>query len=117
MNKQITFRNMEKSENIESYALQQLFKIEEFLKSERSPIHIEFIFEPSKVHEHNRVELRIKTPRFDEIVDYEHKGVAFYQALDRVIDIMYLRLREANKREKRDERKTRGRKEEFKKQR
>lgn len=117
MNKRITFRNMEKSSKMEAYANQQLVKIEEFLHSEKTPIYIDLILEPSKVHEHHRIELRIKTPRFDEITHYEYKGVGFYDVLDRVIDAMYLKLHEANKREKRDARKTRGRKDEFKKQR
>lgn len=59
----------------------------------------------------------MRTPRFDEITHYEYKGTGFYDVLDRVIDTMYLKLREENKREKRDARKTRGRKDEFKKQR
>lgn len=49
MNKRITFRNIEKSSEIEAYANQQLAKIEEFLHSERPPIYIDLIFEPSRV--------------------------------------------------------------------
>jgi ribosome-associated translation inhibitor RaiA len=47
---------------------------------------------------------------------YEHEGMDFYATLDRVIDNMYLQLRE-HKRRHHDEKKTCGRHDEFKKQR
>lgn len=117
MHKRITFRNMERSTVMEDYANQQLEKVIEFLKSEQPPIYIDLVFEPSKTKEHHRVELRVKSPRYDLISNYEYQGTGFYDVLDRVIDTMYLQLREKNKQEKRDEKKVRGRREEFKKQR
>jgi ribosomal subunit interface protein len=71
---------------IENYANDKLAKIEEFLSHEPTPIYIDLILEPSKVHEHHRVELRIKSPHYDMISNYE--GPEFYKVLDRVIDVM-----------------------------
>lgn len=117
MHKRIVFKNMEHSSVMEEYANQQLEKVIDFLKTEHSPIYIDLTFEPSKTREHHRIELRIKTPRYEEITHYEHKGMPFYEALDRVIDTMYLQLHEQKRREKKDEHKVRGRHDEFKKQR
>ncbi len=116
MIKRIVFRNMDKSDIMEAYANQQLAKIEQFLSEERSPVHIDLFFEPSKVHEHHRVELRIKTPHYDKNSDYEHEGMDFYKVLDRVIDVMYRELLE-QKRKNIEREKTVGRHEETKKQR
>lgn len=116
MRKRIVFRNMDHSDPMEQYANQQLEKIEEFLEHEPSPINIELILQPSKNHAHHHVELRIKSKNYDLVSDYEHKGDDFYDVLDRVIDTMYRRLLEEKKRHV-DERKWRGRQEDFKKQR
>lgn len=104
MNKRILFRNMDKSDVMEQYANQQLEKIVKFLENERSPVNIDLTFEPSKLREHHKVELRVKSPSYDLISSYEYQGTAFYDVLDRVIDTMYRELREA-KRERLDERK------------
>ena len=114
MHKRITFRNMDHSDVIEQYANEQLAKIEEFLQNERTPVYIDLILEPSKVHEHNRVELRVKSPNYDIVSNYESSK--FYDVLDRVIDVMYHELHEAKKKED-DQKKMRGRHDEFKKQR
>ena len=116
MHKRITFRSMESSDVLEKYANQQLAKIEQFLENERSPVYIDLIFEPSKVREHHRVELRVKSPNYDLISNYEYQGTGFYDVVDRVIDVMYKELLEVKKK-KMDDRKMVGRKDEFKKQR
>lgn len=117
MNKRIVFRHMDHSSVLEEYANQQLAKVEHFLESERDPIYIDLILEPSKVHRHHKVELRVKTPHYDLISTYEHEGDKFYDTLDRVIDTMYKELHEKKKLLKKDKEKTAGRHEEFKKQR
>ena len=116
MNTRITFRNMDKSDVMETYARQQLEKIYEFLKNERTPIHIDLIFEPSKLREHHRVELRVKTPNYDLISNYEYPGTGFYDVLDRVIDVMYKQLRD-EKKKRVDSRKHLARADDFKKNR
>ena len=72
------------------------------------------MFKPSKVHAHHFIELRVKAPEYDLISNYE--GPDFYDVLDRVIDVMYLKLREKKQRHV-DDKKMVGRHEEFKKQR
>ena len=114
MHKRITFKGMDHSSVMEEYANQQLVKIEEFLENERTPVYIDLILEPSKVREHHRVELRVKSPSFEKISNYE--GPKFYDILDRVIDVMYRELCEEKKKEL-DQRKMRGRHDDFKKQR
>lgn len=116
MNKRIVFRGVPHSDLIEEHANKQLKKIEQFLEHERTPIHIDLILEPSKLREHSRVELRIKSPSYDLVASHEHEGDKFYEVLDRVIDSMYLRLRE-EKRKREDHLKDVGRHDEFKKQR
>ncbi len=112
METKITFRNMEHSDPIEQHAQKQLEKVKTFLSNEASPVFIDLVLEPSKVHSHHRVELRVKSPHYDIISNYE--GPEFYKVLDRVIDVMYQELHEA-KRKRIDARKGIGRAEDFKK--
>lgn len=116
MHKRITFRNMDHSDIMEQYVNQQLAKVEKFLENEPTPISIDMVLEASKTREHPHVELRIKTPHFDCISNYEKTGVDMYDVIDRVIDIMYKQLHELKSKED-DQRKQRGRHDEFKKQR
>jgi len=116
MHKRITFKGMDHSPGMEDYANGQLAKIEDFLKSEPSPIYIDLILEPSKRKEHHFIELRVKSPHYDLISNYEYKGTGFYDVLDRVIDIMYRKLLE-EKGKQVDKRKSVGRHDDFKKQR
>jgi ribosome-associated translation inhibitor RaiA len=88
---------MEPSKGMENYANEQLAKIEDFLANEPLPVSIDVTFSPSKVREHHKVELRIKSPHYDLVSEYEHQGMAFYDVIDRVIDTMYHNLREAKK--------------------
>jgi ribosomal subunit interface protein len=114
MNKRITFRSMTHSDLIEQHANKQLAKIEDFLLNERTPVYIDLILEPSKTREHNKVELRVKSPHYELYSTYE--GPDLYAIIDRVIDVMYYDLHKEKQKEV-DMRKQRGRHEEFKKQR
>jgi ribosomal subunit interface protein len=114
MIKRIMFRHMDHSDVMQEYANGQLAKIEEFLSHGRDPIYVDLVLEPSKVHAHHRIELRIKTPKYEKFCDYE--GPKFYDVLDHVIDTMYRMLLE-EKRKQEDHVKDLGRHEEFKKQR
>jgi ribosomal subunit interface protein len=115
MSKRIVFRHMDKSDAMEAYANDKLAKIEEFLANERSPVYIDLVFEPSKTREHHRIELRVKTPHYEKISDYEYTGIAFYDVLDRVIDVMYRELHE-EKRKQHDHEKKVGRQDDPKRQ-
>lgn len=101
MHKRITFRNMESSDFLERYANEQLEKIITFLEHEREPVYIDLIMESGRHHAKHNVELRVKSPNYDKISNYE--GPDFNDVLDRVIDVMYNELCEA-KRERIDKR-------------
>jgi ribosomal subunit interface protein len=116
MNKRIVFRNMDHSDVMEAYANEQLEKIITFLENDRGPVHIDLYFEPSKVHQHHRIELHVKSAEYDLNSSYEREGQSFYDILDRVIDVMYRELHEA-KRRNHDEEKMRGRHDDVKKNR
>jgi ribosomal subunit interface protein len=114
MNKRIVFRNMDHSDVMEEYAHGQLEKIIDFLEHDRGPVHIDLYLEPSRVHEHHRVELHVKSAEYNLNSSYEHEGMSFYDTLDHVIDVMYRQLCE-HKRKNHDAEKMRGRHDEVKK--
>lgn len=114
MNRRITFNGIERSLAVENYANDQLNKVLEFLSNERTPVYIDVLFKPSKLHAHHFVELRVKSPNYNIISSYE--GTDFYDTVDRVIDVMYHELHE-HKKKLMDKNKMCGRHEEFKKQR
>ena len=91
------FRNMEKTDHMQEYCDKQLSKIEHFLEKERTPITLDLVLEPSKVHSHHKIELRVNTPHFHKISTYE--GPKFYEVLDRVIDTMYRELHKENEKQ------------------
>jgi ribosomal subunit interface protein len=116
MTKQFTFKDMTHSKSMEDIANNQLAKVEKFLSHEADPVFIELVFQPSKVHEHHKVEMIVKTPNYDEFVSYEKEGMPFYETLAHVIDVMYHNLLKAKER-RIEQRKEVGRHNEFKKQR
>jgi ribosomal subunit interface protein len=95
MQKRIVYRGMEKTDHMEQYCNQQLAKIEHFLVHERTPIMIDLVLEPSHVHSHHKIELRVNTPHYHKISMYE--GPEFYEVFNRVIDNMYFQLHEEDK--------------------
>jgi ribosomal subunit interface protein len=92
MEKKMTFRNMDHSNVMEQYVNEQLAKVEEFLTNEREPIFMEIVLEPSTVHAHHLVEIRLKTPDYNLISNYE--GPHMYEVIDRVIDVLYQQVHE-----------------------
>jgi len=95
MHKRITFKGMDHSPVIEEYCNGQLAKVEEFIKNERSPLYVDLVLEAERTHHHHHVELRIKTPNYDLVSNYE--GPDMYDVIDRVIDTMYHELLEAKR--------------------
>jgi ribosome-associated translation inhibitor RaiA len=131
MHKHIVFKNTQHSSLMEDHANEQLKKIEDFLASSNimdhapggkasevpdsdASIYINLVIEPSKTRAHHHMELRVKGPGYDLIS--EHEGAEPYEVLDHVIDVMYRNLHEYKQKEV-DMRKSRGRHDEFKKQR
>ncbi len=93
MQKRITFRHMDHSALIEEFANKHLEKIEKLLVNERMPVTIDLVLEAAPDHAHQKVELRVSTPRFSLIA--HHEGAEMYQEIDRVIDIMMREIRKA----------------------
>lgn len=95
MFKRIVFRNMEHSTVLENYVNEQFAKVEEFLASEREPIYIDIVLIACKDHAHDEAEIVLKSPHYNLVSKYE--GPKMYDVIDRVIDTLYLALREAKK--------------------
>lgn len=114
MNIKITFQNCDSSPVMEKHINEQMGKIVRFLEHERSPIYLEIIIQPGRIHAHHHVEFLLKTPNYDLVTHDE--GPKVYQMVDNVIDTMYSRLRKEKDRHVED-RKMVGRHDEFKKQR
>lgn len=95
MNKKITFRSMDHSPVMEKHINEQLAKIISFLEHEREPIHIEIVVEAGRPHAHHTAELLIKSPHYDCMTKCE--GPQVYRIIDRIIDAMYLKLRDRKK--------------------
>jgi ribosomal subunit interface protein len=104
MQKRITFRGMEHSPVIEQHADEQMSKIVTFLEHEPTPVFIDLVLEAHRHHAHHKVELRIKSPNYEVISNYE--GPDLYKVLDRVLDVAYETLHE-KKRQRVDKNKTR----------
>lgn len=104
MNMRIVFRHMEPVASIENYAHDAMRRVLDIIALERDPVTIDLILEPSKSHGHNRIELRIRSPRYDLFA--HHEGPEFYKELDHVIDVM-VRLLHEEKRKQVDARKER----------
>lgn len=114
MSKRITFREMDHSMPMEEHVNKQLEKVEKLLANERPPIYIDMVLTASKVRQHPRAELRIKTPHYDLVTHYEHEGVDMYDAIDRTIDTMYKRL-QAEKKKNMEKMRASGRHDDIKK--
>lgn len=76
----IAFKNMEKSDNIEDFALKKLDKIMKLVETERPPYNIDMVIHGYPTKAHNHVEL---------IVDFanvhlfaQHEGEDIYQQID-----------------------------------
>lgn len=92
MHKRITFRGMDHSDLIEEFSVAQLEKVMHFLENEPSPVYVDLVLESGRPHAHYKVELRVKTPHYDLISNYEAQDM--YEVIERVVDTMYRRLHE-----------------------
>lgn len=93
MQKKIIFHGQERTPVIDTYINDQLAKIERFLENERSPKMIEMAVEFHKLHQHNKVTGRVKSPSYDCFA--EHEGPDLHIEINEVIDRLYTQLRAA----------------------
>ena len=91
MHRRITFRKMESSPIIEEHANKLIDKLMILLAKEPTPIYIDLILEPSKIHAHNKVDLLLKTPNYSLVSSYE--GPDIYDVLNRVFHVMNQKLK------------------------
>lgn len=92
----IAFRHMDSTEHLQNHINKQLEKVNTFLSHEATPITIDLVMSPAKLHAHHQVELVIKSPNYHVVVN--HEGTEFYQLLDKVIDAAYRKLHEEKRR-------------------
>ncbi len=92
MNKQFTFKGMESSVAMETFANELLTKVEDFLKNEqeKSPIYIRMAFDAEETHHHHAIEFDLKSPRYDLHVHKE--GPDMYKLINEVVDVMIEQL-------------------------
>lgn len=95
MEKRISFKGTPSSQAIKDHIDQCLAKLEHFLQSERQPVIVDVVIEPSKVRAHNRVEIRVHNPDFNVVSDYE--GPEMYAVLEKALDAITFRLHEAKR--------------------
>jgi ribosomal subunit interface protein len=101
MNKNISFKNMDHSQPLESHAMQKLQKIEEFFDSaeKMDPLKVELHLKANKKHPHHSVELHLKTPSFD--LNSHDEGTDMYVVIDNTVDKM-VKLLKKEKAKKKD---------------
>ena len=93
MNRRITFKNMEHSENIENFALKKLEKINKLIDSDRDPKIIDMVITGAASHAHNQIELNVQ---FANIKLFSHhEGPDIFKEIDIVIDRMLEEIRRA----------------------
>ncbi len=93
MKKRIVYRGIESTPVLEEFINTHLEKVEKLLENEPTPIFIDVFIEPSSVHAHHKVEIKVKTPHYDLVA--HHEGPEMYQEIDRVTDKMVAELRRA----------------------
>lgn len=103
MIKRIVYRQMESTPVLEEFIGSHLEKIEKLLVHEPSPVMVDLILEPSAVHAHHKVELRVQSPHYDLIA--HHEGPEMYQEIDRVVDKMLGEIKRAKEKRVDDQKK------------
>ena len=93
MKKRIVYRGIDSTPVLEEFINTHLAKIEKLLENEPTPVMIDVIIEPSPVHAHNRVEIKVNSPHYNLVA--VHEGPEMYQEIDRVTDKMVSEIRRA----------------------
>lgn len=86
MQPRITFRAMDHSDALQTYAIEKLQKLNKFLHSERSPIDIDMVLEAHAQHDYYIAELKIHTPHYHLVAKKELSDM--YAVIDEVVGKM-----------------------------
>lgn len=113
MERKITFENMDHSDPIKNHVNEKLNKIEEILRDSgwRTPMIMEIRLKANKQHEHDKVELNLKTPRFN--LNSHDENADMYVAIDNAIDKMIKLLKKEKTKRIDEEKKTETEKSTF----
>jgi ribosome-associated translation inhibitor RaiA len=93
MHKRVLYRHIEKTPVLEEFTTKHLEKIAQALKSEPSPIYIDFTLQAYPDHAHNEAEIIVKTPHYDLVAHKE--GPDLYQEINKVTETMLQEIRNA----------------------
>jgi len=92
MDIKITFQGMAHSDAMESFIREKIDKIPDLFKKDvrLSPFRIEVFLEMYDSHKHNRVTLRLKTPRFVLSSNSKHRDIYFAieETVDQIIELL-----------------------------
>lgn len=86
----ITMRHSENTQAIENHLNKQLARVIGFISHEPTPIFIDCVITPAKVHANNEVSLHVKSPNFEAIVKKE--GPEVYTLIDTVCEEAFEKL-------------------------
>jgi len=92
MNVKITVRGIherdaQKSESIRNYVSDSLAKLQDLILKEQQPVSIEVLVTVVDPHPSHEVEIHIRGPRYNVIV--QRKGAELYKVIDDVADIAF----------------------------
>lgn len=113
MHKSLTIRGEDNkhaqsnSDSIKNYVWDKFAKIEKLLASEQEPIHVDIVVTIVKPHPAHKVEMHLRAPRYNVIVERENPDL--YAAINEVLDITWEQISE-----KKEEREDNLRKEGYK---
>lgn len=93
MQKRVVFRHMEHTPLLEDFAHKHLERVEKLLVGEETPVSLDLVLESAPNHAHNKVELRVSTPRYTLVAHNE--GPEMYQEIDTVVEKMIREIKKA----------------------
>lgn len=86
----IAMRHMESSQAIENHLNEQLARIIKIISNEPTPLFIDCVITPSKVHAHHEVSVQVKSPNYEAFIKKE--GPEVYTLIDTVCEEMFEKL-------------------------
>lgn len=99
INKQFTFKNFEKLENLETFANKELEFIEKLVETEQTPHEIKVTFVQSPTHAHNKVDLHVIAGKLNLYASHEG-GEDFFKIIKEVTKKMAEEIRKAKEEQK-----------------
>ena len=92
MELKITCRNCKHTPDLDNHILEQIKKIEDFLKKERQPQILDITIDMHKTHQYNLVTANLQAA--DHIYFAQHEGADLFAEINEVLDRLYAQLRD-----------------------